>query len=86
MDWAGCLPKRITGLRGNQVNAVDKRPLIDFELPTERNYAREDDNLRDLRQACDLSRWRDRETRQEASGPSTTYRSALSLEVCVPNS
>ena len=43
-------------------------------------------NLRDLRQACDLSRWRDRETPLEAGGPSTTYQSTLSLEVCVPDS
>ena len=68
------------------MNAVGKRPLIDFELLAEGNYVREDGNLRDLRQACALSRWRDRETPLEAGGPSTTYQSTLSLEVCVPDS
>ena len=57
MDWDGCSPKQITGpLDGNEVNAVGKRPLIDSVLFAEGNYAREDDNLRDLRQVCDLSR------------------------------
>ena len=42
------LPKQTTGLRGDEVNAIGMRPLIDFELLTEGN-TREDDNLRDLR-------------------------------------
>ena len=49
----GCLPKQTTGLRSNKVNAVGMCPLIDFELLAEGN-TREDDNLRDLRQPCDV--------------------------------
>lgn len=45
------LPKQTTGLRSNEVDTVGVRPLIDFELLAERN-AREDDNLRGLRQSC----------------------------------
>ena len=47
----GCLPKQTTGLRGNEVNTVGMCPLVDLELFAEWN-AREDDELRGLRQSC----------------------------------
>jgi len=46
----GCIPKQTTGFRGNEVNTVGVRPLIDLELFAEGN-AREDNNLRGLRQS-----------------------------------
>ena len=45
---SGCLPKQTTGLRGDEVNTIGVRPLVDFELFAEGN-TRENDNLRDLR-------------------------------------